>query len=59
MNTITEIDTLLANRDTVFVRKVASLVGQIISTSLVIGNIVYLMTKHLSIDINSSSSWNS
>ena len=39
---------------TVYVRKVASLVGLIISAYSVIGNIVYLMTKHLSIDINSS-----
>ena len=42
MNTITEIDDLLAKRGTVFVRKVASFVGQFISTSLVVGNIALI-----------------
>ncbi|CAG2243182.1 unnamed protein product [Mytilus edulis] len=59
MSTISDIDLCLTKSGKVFVRKVASLVGQIISTSPVIGNIVYLMTKHLSIDINSVHSWNS
>ena len=59
INTITDICSCLSVRKTVYVRKVASLVGHIISTYSVIGNIVYLMTKHLSIDINSSLSWNS
>ncbi|CAG2240187.1 unnamed protein product [Mytilus edulis] len=59
MSTISDIDMCLTKSGKVFVRKVASLVGQIISTSPVIGNIVYLMTKHLSIDINSVHSWNS
>ncbi|VDH91887.1 Hypothetical predicted protein [Mytilus galloprovincialis] len=59
MSTISDIDLFLSKSGKVFVRKVASLVGQIISTSPVIGNIVYLMTKHLSIDINSVHSWNS
>jgi hypothetical protein len=54
INTITDICSCLSVRKTVYVRKVASLVGQIISTYSVIGNIIYLMTKHLSIDINSS-----
>ena len=59
MSTISDIDQCLTKRGKVFVRLVASLVGQIISTSLVVGNIVYLMTKHLSIDINRAHSWNS
>ncbi|XP_063416792.1 uncharacterized protein LOC134699035 [Mytilus trossulus] len=59
MSTISDIDLCLTKSGKVFVRKVASLVGQIISTSPVIGNIVYLMTKHLSIAINSVHSWNS
>ncbi|CAC5403413.1 unnamed protein product [Mytilus coruscus] len=60
MNTISDIDLCSANNGKVFVRKVASLVGQIISTSPDIGNIVvYLMTKHLYTDINSVHSWNS
>lgn len=42
----------------VFVRKVSSVVGQIISMSYVLGNIVYIMTKSLSIDIASAKSWN-
>ncbi|CAC5423237.1 unnamed protein product [Mytilus coruscus] len=44
-------------RKSVYVKKVASVVGQIISTYLVIGNLVYLMTKHLTIDVNTSASW--
>ena len=42
---------------TIYVKKVASLVAEIISTYLVVGNIVHLMTKHLTIDINSAESW--
>ncbi|VDI23314.1 Hypothetical predicted protein [Mytilus galloprovincialis] len=59
MSTISDIDLCLTKNGNVFVRKVASLVRQIISTSPVIGNIVFLMIKHLSIDINSVHSWNS
>ncbi|CAC5420587.1 unnamed protein product [Mytilus coruscus] len=59
MSTISDIDFCLTKNGKVILRKVASLIGQIISTSPVIGNIVYLMTKHLSIDINSVHSWNS
>ena len=40
-------------------RLVASLVGQIVPMSYVIGNVVYIMTKHLSIDILEKTSWNS
>ena len=38
-------------------KKDANVVGQIISAYLVIGNLVYLMTKHLTIDVNTSASW--
>ncbi|XP_069112417.1 uncharacterized protein [Argopecten irradians] len=41
------------------VRKVASAVGQIVSMSYVLGNVVYIMTKSLSVDISESISWNS
>jgi len=57
LNTIKDIRTCLATRKTVYVRKVASFVVQIISTYSVIGNIAYLMTKHITIDINESVSW--
>ena len=57
LNTVEDISLCLSTSDTVYVKKVASLVGQIISTFLVVGHIVYLMTKHLTIDINSAASW--
>lgn len=41
-----------------FVRKVASFVGQIISMSTVVGSVSQLMTRSLSIDIISLTSWN-
>jgi hypothetical protein len=55
--TIKDIRTCLATRKTVYVRKVASFAGQIISTYSVNGNIAYLMTKDLTIDNNKSLSW--
>ena len=55
--TIKDIRTCLATRRTVYARIVASFVGQIISTYSVVGNIAYLMTKHLTIEINKSFSW--
>ena len=39
--------------------KIASLVGKIVSMSYVIGNVAYIMTKHLCIGILEKSSWNS
>jgi hypothetical protein len=45
--TITDICSCLSVRKTVYVRKVASLVGQIISTYSVIGNIVYYNMQKL------------
>lgn len=55
--TISIIERSLRLEGRVFIRKIASLVGQIISTSLVFGNLVYLMTKHISIDISSAPTW--
>lgn len=57
-NTIVLIEQTLNDLHRVKVRTVASLVGQIISMSYVIGNIAYIMTKYISIDINQASSWN-
>jgi hypothetical protein len=37
-------------------RLIASLVGQIVSMSYAIGNVAYIMTKHLSIDILENTS---
>ena len=58
-NTIDDIETTFIKYSKVHVRLVASLVGQIISMSYVIGNIAYIMTKCISIDILSAKSWNS
>ena len=41
------------------VRKIACFVGQIISMSIVIGNIAQIKTRYLTFDINSAISWNS
>ncbi|CAC5369387.1 unnamed protein product [Mytilus coruscus] len=57
IHSIDGIISCLTWRKSVYVKKVASVVGQIISTYLVIGNLVYLMTKHLTIDVNTSASW--
>ena len=53
------IEYFLSKNLPVKVRRIASLVGQIISMSVVIGNISQLMTRSLSIDILSAISWNS
>ena len=55
---ISDIRSGLDKCETVHVKKVASLVGQIVSMSFVIGNVAYIMTKCLSFDINQSTSWN-
>lgn len=57
-NTIEVVETCLNLGKKVHVRTVASLVGQIISMSYVIGNVAYIMTKYISIDIMSANSWN-
>jgi len=40
-------------------RLIEFLIGQIVSMSYVIGNVAYIITKHLSIDILEKTSWNS
>ena len=57
-NVISEIEMSVHNLGEVHVRTVASFVGQIISMAYVLGNIVYIMTKSLSIDILKANSWN-
>ena len=57
-NVISEIEISVQNLGEVHVRTVASFVGQIISMAYVLGNIVYIMTKSLSIDILKANSWN-
>jgi hypothetical protein len=48
---------MLGNTYNFYVRKVASFVGHANNMYAVIGNIAYLITKHLTIDINKSFSW--
>ncbi|CAC5408526.1 unnamed protein product [Mytilus coruscus] len=57
IHSIDDIISCLTGRKSVYVKKVASVVGQIISTYLVIGNLVYLMAQHLTIDVNTPASW--
>ena len=57
--TIDEIGLLITQHSHIHVKKIASLVGQIISMSYVIGNVAHIMTKYLSIDILSADTWNS
>lgn len=57
--TIDEIGLLITQHSRIHVKKIASLVGQIISMSYVIGNVAHIMTKYLSIDILSADTWNS
>lgn len=58
-DTIKKIDYFLERNLPIKVRRVASLVGQIISMSVVIGSVSQLMTRCLSIDTSSATSWNS
>jgi hypothetical protein len=57
--TIDDIGLLITQNFRIHVKKIASLVGQIISMSYVIGNVVHIMTKYLSIDILPADTWNS
>ena len=57
--TIQKIQQFVGQNLPIKVRRIASLVGQIISMSVVIGSVSQLMTRSLSIDILSSASWNS
>lgn len=58
-DTIKKIDYFLERNLPIKVRRVASLVGQIISMSVVIGSVSQLMTRCLSIDTSLATSWNS
>lgn len=57
--TILKIEHFMNQNCRIKVRRLASLVGQIISMSVVIGSVAQLMTKSLSIDIVSAPTWNS
>ena len=57
--TIQKIQHFVGQNLPIKVRRIASLVGQIISMSVVIGSVSQIMTRSLSIDILSSASWNS
>ncbi|CAG2254074.1 unnamed protein product [Mytilus edulis] len=59
LKTIADVEYYVSKHGKVHARLVASLVGQIVSMSYVIGNVAYIMSKHLSIDILSMTSWNS
>ena len=59
LKTIDNIEFYITKYGKVHFRLVASLVGQIVSMSYIIGNVAYIMTKHLSIDILEKTSWNS
>ena len=52
---LTDIEADLKSKGKVFVKKVASFVGQIISISIVIGHVSLIMTKSLSVDICKAS----
>ena len=59
MHTLSDIKDLVRRDLKMKVRKVARLVGQIISMSEVIGSVSQHMTRSLSMDIVSARSWNS
>ena len=58
-DTINELMLAFKEHRRVPVRKLASIVGQIISMSLVLGHVAQIMTKHLSIDIVQAHHWDS
>ncbi|XP_063405714.1 uncharacterized protein LOC134689678 [Mytilus trossulus] len=58
-DTIIQVEQSLGNLGRVYVRTIASVIGQIISMSYVIGNVAYILTKYLSIDVMSACSWKS
>ena len=57
LNTLAEIKRDVDSRGKVFVREIASFVGQIISMAIVIGNVSLIMTKSLSYDIKEANTW--
>ena len=57
LKVLNEINSDLKARGKVFVKKVASFVGHIISMTIVIGHISPIMTKSLSVDITKVNTW--
>jgi hypothetical protein len=56
LKTIDDIGFYITKYGEVYFRLVASYVEQIVSMSYVIGNVAYIMTKHLSIDMLGTTS---
>lgn len=54
---ISAVELSLKEHRRVQVRKLASLIGQLISMSVVIGNVSQIMTRHLSIDVLTAKHW--
>lgn len=59
LSTIEVIENVVRTKRRVHVRKVARMVGQIISMSVVLGNMSQIMTRYLSMDILKAYTWNS
>ncbi|XP_068203816.1 uncharacterized protein [Palaemon carinicauda] len=57
VNTMLEIENSIRQHRRVHVKKVASFVGQVISMSIVVGNLCQFMTRYLSIDISLAPNW--
>ena len=55
LNVLSDINSDKKSRGKVFVRKVASFVGQVISMTIVIVHVSLIMTKSLSVDIKKSN----
>ena len=49
----------IRRKNCIHVKRIACIVGQIVSMAFIIGNVAYIMTKSLSIDIQKTCSWNS
>ena len=59
LSTIEEVESAVRISRRVHVRKIARMVGQIISMSVVLGNMSQIMTRYLSMDILKAYTWNS
>ena len=59
INSVNDLQLLLQKKRNVHVRSVASVVGQLISVSMMIGSVSQIMTRYLSIDILKARTWNS
>ncbi|MES9971262.1 MAG: reverse transcriptase domain-containing protein, partial [Candidatus Thiodiazotropha sp.] len=59
VSSVNDLLSLLQKKRYVHVRSVASVVGQLISMSIVIGSVSQIMTRNLSIDILKARTWNS